>query len=509
MNNNFSFSNIQVYVDGINIMDIESTFTFCGHNWGGWTYNPIENPIRIGKGDPLGGFFSGYLRNLGIWNAALDSAYIAEYSGQPDIADSALISFWRLDEMAGGYFEDLKGENHGLPMGGIHEHDVNPEGEVLWFNGSGLPTQQIFSNESGYYNLELYFQDGSSCSDSIWVEIEPSPYTDLNNNGICDHLDGSGCLDPNACNYDPLQTDSIACIFPVIGGDCDSGAFICTNGTAWNPSCQCCVPDLTSTPNADACGPGTYWDEGSQSCLPEITCEDDLDGDGIIGVNDLMQLLSSFGSDCPPSGDTGGGPEAAEFSCGDPINYHGYDYATVQIGEQCWFAENLRTSQYSNGDDVPNHPEGADWQAAASAESGAWVYFSNNPDSGASLGKLYNWYVTIDERGICPTGWHVPVNTEWGALVDHYGGAETAAVELKGNYSDEWFGNGSPKFNALPGGFRDWGNSVFFFQGTSGDWWTSSHQGSGFWRGMDANSDSVHNALYGRAMGNSIRCLKD
>ena len=24
-------------------------------------------------------------------------------------------------------------------------------------------------------------------------------------------------------------------------------------------------------------------------------CEDDLDGDGVIGVNDLMQLLSSFG----------------------------------------------------------------------------------------------------------------------------------------------------------------------------------------------------------------------
>ena len=46
-----------------------------------------------------------------------------------------------------------------------------------------------------------------------------------------------------------------------------------------------------------------------------------------------MELLSSFGTMCEE-------PETVEFTCGDPMNYHGYDYATVQIGEQCWFAEN-------------------------------------------------------------------------------------------------------------------------------------------------------------------------
>jgi uncharacterized protein (TIGR02145 family) len=221
----------------------------------------------------------------------------------------------------------------------------------------------------------------------------------------------------------------------------------------------------------------------------------------MVEVSDLLMVLADFGSECAPP--------VAEWTCGDPVNYHGYDYATVQIGEQCWFAENLRTSQYSNGDEVPNLPQGADWQAATNYGSGAWAYFSNDPESGETFGKLYNWYVTVDERGICPIGWHVPENAEWGVLVDHYGGSETAAIELKGDYSEDWYGNGSSGFNALPGGFRDWGNSVFFSQGISGDWWTSSEQGSGFWIGMDANSDNVHNALYGRAMGNSIRCLKD
>ena len=295
---NFSFSNIQVYVDGIHIMEIESTFTFCGHNWGGWTYNPVENPIRIGKGDPLGGFFAGYLRNIGVWNTALDSTYIANEIGQPDISDSTLISYWPLSGLVDGYFEDIKGDNHGLPMGGIEEYALHPQGDVIWFNGSGLPTQQIFSNESGYYAYDLFFPDGSSCTDSIWVEIEPSSYVDLNNNGICDHLDGSGCLDPAACNYDPLQQDSIACVFPVYGNNCDSGAFICADGTVWDTTCQCCVPDISSPPNFEVCGAGTYWDETSGLCLPEIICEEDLNNDGVIGVNDLMHLLSQFGTDC-------------------------------------------------------------------------------------------------------------------------------------------------------------------------------------------------------------------
>ena len=53
--------------------------------------------------------------------------------------------------------------------------------------------------------------------------------------------------------------------------------------------------------NGTSCGPGTYWDELESLCLPIENCQDDLDGDGVIGVNDLMQLLSSFGTDCAPA----------------------------------------------------------------------------------------------------------------------------------------------------------------------------------------------------------------
>ena len=274
---------------------------------------------------------------------------------------------------------------------------------------------------------------------------------DPDSDGVCPEDEISGCIDETACNYNAEATH-------------DDGS---------------CIPSQEA---------GSSCDDGDDNTF-----------------NDAWDAESCMCAGTPAVAEDGSGPCEGVGT----VTYHGYEYQLVEIGDQCWFAENLRTELYSNGDEVPNLPQGADWQAATNDGSGAWVYFSNNPDSGETFGKLYNWYVTVDERGICPTSWHVPENAEWSVLVDHYGGAEIAAIELKGNYSDEWFGNGTSGFNALPGGFRDWGNSVFFLQGTSGDWWTSSNQGAGFWRGMDSNSNNVHNALYGRAMGNSIRCLKD
>ena len=56
-------------------------------------------------------------------------------------------------------------------------------------------------------------------------------------------------------------------------------------------------------------------------------------------MTDLLDLLSAFGT-C----------NEIPWSCGDPLEYQGYDYETVQIGEQCWFAENLRAANYANGE---------------------------------------------------------------------------------------------------------------------------------------------------------------
>ena len=60
-------------------------------------------------------------------------------------------------------------------------------------------------------------------------------------------------------------------------------------------------------------------------------------------INDLMGLLSVYGEDYT----------FTETFC-YPVDFYGYTYDVVAIGEQCWFAENLRTTQYSNGDSPRN-----------------------------------------------------------------------------------------------------------------------------------------------------------
>jgi hypothetical protein len=71
------------------------------------------------------------------------------------------------------------------------------------------------------------------------------------------------------------------------------------------PCFASCGPCESAPPDGDGsgyCGPGTYWDATVSLCLPEPTdpvCVEDVNGDGTIGVSDLLQLLAVFGDNCP------------------------------------------------------------------------------------------------------------------------------------------------------------------------------------------------------------------
>ena len=79
----------------------------------------------------------------------------------------------------------------------------------------------------------------------------------------------------------------------------------------------------------------------------------DGNGDGIVSAADLIGLLAEFGSECLPD---------TTFDCGETLEYQGYEYATVPIGEQCWFAENLRVESYQNGDSIPTNLSNSEWE---------------------------------------------------------------------------------------------------------------------------------------------------
>ena len=227
-----------------------------------------------------------------------------------------------------------------------------------------------------------------------------------------------GCTDPTACNFDAEATSD--------DGSCIPSGCMETDACNYNALAECegeaC--DYTCCPGPGCCLEGTVWAAELGGCIPlDTSCPHDLDFDGVVGVNDLMELLSAFGTDCPEPE----GPATSEFTCGDPVSYHGYDYATVQIGEQCWFAENLRNEHYANGDSIPGGLSNSEWQNADDTNLGAQAIYNNDASNLADYGRLYNWYAVDDARGLCPSGWHVPTDEEFMTLEMELGMSESEA----------------------------------------------------------------------------------
>ena len=208
----------------------------------------------------------------------------------------------------------------------------------------------------------------------------------------------------------------------------------------------------------------------------------------------------------------------ALWSCGDPVSYQGYDYATVQIADQCWFAENLRSENYRNGDAIPVVPSNGEW----STTSGATTVYGESASNLETYGRLYNWYAVDEARGLCPGGWHVPTDGEWMMMEMSLGMSQAEAnstnyrgsdqgTQMKADYGWNIDGNGtnSSSFSGFPGGYRNSGG-VFNDAGYYGNWWCSSLNGSSAWyRYLSSGREDVGRSWNDRRNGFSVRCIKD
>ena len=285
-------------------------------------------------------------------------------------------------------------------------------------------------------------------------------------------------------------------------------------------------------------------------------CDVDEDGDGFcddvddcVGEYDECGICNGGGvplGKCDCLGNTldecgfCGGPGPDEFGdcCGSPFYYEGHHYPTVKIGNQCWFAENLRNENYANGDAIPTNLSESQW--IATLEGAVAVYGEEyggdsecenllfyeidacNPSvSLEEWGRLYNAYAVVDLRGLCPSGWHVPSDGEWTAMTDYLGGASVAGKKIKA--TSGWSVDNSTNssgFTGLPGGILAAGSTleINFGAGTTGFWWSST-PGSAATSGSD-NFQLKHRYAYGlmdylyssnfsQNRGYSVRCIKD
>ncbi len=211
------------------------------------------------------------------------------------------------------------------------------------------------------------------------------------------------------------------------------------------------------------------------------------------------------------------------WACGDAFvdDRNSQSYTTVQIGTQCWMAENLN---------IGTRIDGANNQTNNSTIE---KYCYSDDDANCdTYGGLYQWnemmqYVTTEGvQGICPDGWHLPTDDEWKTMEMALGMSQSEADDIYYRGIDEgekmkstsgWNNNGngtnSSGFTALPGSLRN-SDGLFGVMGLgwSGGWWSST-EGAGAdapWRRpLLCDLDQVGRFSFSTSAGYSVRCLKN
>jgi len=193
-------------------------------------------------------------------------------------------------------------------------------------------------------------------------------------------------------------------------------------------------------------------------------------------------------------------------------DYDGNIYHSIVIGTQTWMVENLKTTHFRNGDQIPIVTVNSAWSALS---TGAYCWYNNDITNKTSYGALYNWYAATDTRNIAPTGWHIPTDAEWTILTTYLGGESVAGGKMKEAGTTHWLSpntgaTNESRFTALPGGYRLTGGT-FDDVGNGGDWWSSTaHDASFAWcRYLYYDYAFVYRGTYDKAFGFSVRCLRD
>lgn len=232
------------------------------------------------------------------------------------------------------------------------------------------------------------------------------------------------------------------------------------------------------------------------------------------------------------------GKETSIQDCGDLItDRDGYTYKTVQIGTQCWMAENLKTKTKPNSIALTNLSDDSERDCISRSldnirgteldcEAGNTLYTWEGAMGASTLSEAVA--LGAGSQGICPTDWHIPTDGEQNIL-DQY-------VTKKGMICDANRDSISEK-NCDPGavtlGLRgssgfDWIRTGFFSYKKFTDYeqsgiiWSSSTSespdplGRGYehWgrRIMSPGyeiSESIDRTTFSSGIKASVRCIKN
>ena len=210
----------------------------------------------------------------------------------------------------------------------------------------------------------------------------------------------------------------------------------------------------------------------------------------------------------------------------------GNTYNTVQIGNQCWMKENLRTTQYADGTPISQG-------SGNSATVAYWYYPNYEASNKPTYGLLYNWKAVMGDassssanpsgvQGVCPTGWHVPSDAEWTQLTDYVSSQSQYVCGNDNTYIakalasiTEWnshagtcvvgntpSNNNATGFNAMPAGF--YAGGCYCFGADANFWCTTEYSNSDVYHhNLNYGRSYIERSNYNKNHGFSVRCIKN
>ena len=239
-------------------------------------------------------------------------------------------------------------------------------------------------------------------------------------------------------------------------------------------------------------------------------------------------------------------------------DYDGNAYPVVQIGSQCWLAENLRVSHSPK---TGSNIVGTAVYQNYGSKLALWYNNDESTYAAKRYGILYNWCAAMDtakpsdgsytyvevatasntsnyfdftpsgnHQGVCPLGWHVPTDAEWNAMELEVNGSDVSGstgsrgshagklstgcdwsdssnAGVPGNYSSAE--HNASGFSAVPAGA--FSVSSFYNLRTNAFFWSASQydDGSAWYRYLNYGNAGVTRYNYYNYDGFSVRCVSD
>ena len=399
-----------------------------------------------------------------------------------------------------------------------------------------MGNQQLMSVPYAMYSARSGSSDVVSVIDSVSIENQHFIFYfsdgSISDAGVLELI--SGCMNPSSCNYNSQAViDNGTC--KNVGDLCDDG-LISTALDIYGDSCECLgLTNIPGCTNTAACNYNAVATTNDGSChFIGSSCDDGIASTTNDHLNGQCECLgvnpnegSGNGAVLLPGNITCKDEDVSVTGCGgqSTLTYFDKVYDLIEIGGQCWFAENLATTKFNDGTSLLEIVTPDQWMNNSLPAYANYPNYSQN----AVFGMKYNGAVIRSVSNVCPVGWHVPSDCDWMYLEQSLGfnvfqqqqtywrGENELGSKLKSvlfwSAPSNLFTN-LTGFNVLPAGRIYIDGSINYIFDAAYFWTSSSFSDVGNWYRFLSSGDTriLRYSLTPEGMinnGYSIRCLKD